>query len=266
MAEASSSTEHRSVIVSDGSHAVDAIALRAALIGWGRMNFRDFPWRFTDDPYCILMAEVMLHRTQARQVVPVYERFIEKYPDLYSLAEASEEELHTVLYSLGLRWRVRLIYEMAAELVDRYRGEIPIDRESLLALPGISDYIASAFRCFAWNQSDALIDTNTVRIVARLFGVPIKDSLRRNKRFMSLVAALVDPEQPKPYNYALLDLANKICLKSKLPVCQSCPVRSQCLHGNSFVSQNLIQVSSFKVAESSKAGEVAERDRHTGFL
>jgi A/G-specific adenine glycosylase len=128
MAEESSSTENRSVIVSDSNHAVDAIAFREVLIGWGRMNFRAFPWRFTDDPYCILMAEVMLHRTQARQVVHVYERFIEKYPDLYSLAKASEEELNTALYSLGLHWRVRLIYEMAAELVDRYRGKIPDSR------------------------------------------------------------------------------------------------------------------------------------------
>jgi A/G-specific adenine glycosylase len=248
MSEASSSTENQSVIVLDGNHAVDAIAFRKALINWGKKNFRAFPWRFTSDPYRILMAEVMLHRTNALQVVPVFERFLERYPDLTTLAEATEKELYEMLYSLGLKWRVRLIYEMAAELVNRLEGQIPADRASLLALPGVSDYIASALRCFAWNQPDALIDTNTVRIVARLFGVPLKDSLRRNKQFMSLTESLVDPEQPKPYNYALLDLANKICLKSQLPVCQNCPVQPQCLYGSNVISQNL-STSSLKVAE-----------------
>lgn len=239
MTEVAPTDRKQPVVVTDGNHSVDAIAFRKALTTWGKENFRAFPWRFTSDPYRILMAEVMLHRTQALQVVPVYERFLKKYPDLQSLAGASEEELHEELYSLGLRWRVRLIHEMAVELVNRYKGKIPIDRESLLALPGISDYIASAFRCFAWKQTDALIDTNTVRIVARLFDVPIKDSLRRNRRFMSLIAALVDLEEPKIYNYALLDLANKICLKSQLPVCRSCPVRSQCLYGSSLLATNL---------------------------
>lgn len=255
MTEGFCSNQNQTTLVSDGCHTVDAIAFRKALITWGKEHFRAFPWRFTSDPYRILMAEVMLHRTQVRQVVPVYERFLKKYPDLQSLAGASEEELHKELYSLGLRWRVRLIQEMAAELVNRYKGKIPIDRESLLALPGVSDYIASAFRCFAWKQTDALIDTNTVRIVARLFGVPIKDSLRRNRRFMSLIAALVDPEEPKIYNYALLDLANKTCLKVQEPLCERCPVQDWCLYGINQVGSENQQVLTRLIATSTTAYE-----------
>jgi A/G-specific adenine glycosylase len=245
-------------LVTEGNHSVDAIAFRRALIDWGQKNFRPFPWRFTSDPYCLLMAEVMLHRTNAPQVVPVYERFIQRYPDLSDLAQATEEELQEILYSLGLRWRVRLIHEMATELASRFNGQIPVERESLLALPGISDYIASALRCFSWNQPDALIDTNTVRIIARLFGVPLRDSLRRNKHFMTLIGSLVDPEQPKPYNYALLDLANKICLKSQLPNCPDCPVRLQCLYGSNLISQNSVSAST-RVAESAETYGIEPR-------
>jgi len=238
MTEVSSSAQDQSATVSHGNHTVDVIAFRKALIDWGKKNFRKFPWRFSSDPYHILMAEVMLHRTKALQVVPVFERFLSRYPSLVALAEASEEDLHEMLYSLGLKWRVHLVHKMAIELVNRHKGNIPIDRESLLALPGVSDYITSAFRCFAWNQPDTLIDTNTVRIVARLFDIPLKDSLRRNKYFIFLIGAMLDPEQPKLYDYALLDLANKICLKSKPPTCLSCPVQPQCLYGLHLLSQS----------------------------
>ncbi len=87
-------------------HTIDAPSFRSKLISWGQENFRSFPWRFTTEPYHILIAEVMLHRTQALQVVPVYTQFLEKYPTLALLTQAKQEELHEVLYSLGLRWRI----------------------------------------------------------------------------------------------------------------------------------------------------------------
>jgi A/G-specific adenine glycosylase len=232
MAEASSSIQNQSVIVSDGKHAVDAIAFRKALIAWGQKNFRVFAWRSTSDPYQVLMAEVMLHRTNALQVVPVYERFLRRYPDLPALAEATEEDLQEMLYSLGLRWRVRLIHEMVADLMQRFNGRIPSEKAHLLSLPGISDYIASAVCCFAWKQPQALIDTNTVRIVARVFNTKITDSLRRNRHFKELLEALVDPAQPASYNYALLDLANKVCFKVQKPDCFRCPLLEYCKHSS----------------------------------
>ena len=177
------------------------------------------------------MAEVMLHRTQARQVVPVYERFVNCYPDLFSLAEATEEDLYEILYSLGLHWRVQLIYKMVADLMTRFSGQIPSAKADLLSLPGISDYITSAVRCFAWQQPDAVIDTNTVRIVGRVFGLQLKDSLRRNRRFKTLIEDLLDSDQPIAYNYALLDLANKVCLKVQEPECIKCPLVEHCQYG-----------------------------------
>jgi A/G-specific adenine glycosylase len=216
---------HSGIFVSEG----DVMAFRRTIIAWGREHFRPFPWRFTADPYRILMAEVMLHRTRAAQVVPVYSKFVGSYPDVPALARATGEELYKTLYPLGLRWRVALIYEMATHLAGRFNGSVPVEKEALLSLPGISDYIASAVRCFAWGYPDFLADTNTVRVVGRMFGLKIRDSSRRNSRFRNILAALVDMEYPRLYNYALLDVADRICVKKRPPECNVCPVAKWCI-------------------------------------
>jgi len=209
-------------------HLVQLPVFRAALLAWGRENFRPFPWRLTNDPYRILMAEVMLHRTQARQVVPIYGRFIAKYPDIDALGCTARADLHEVLYSLGLRWRIDLIHTMAQVLVQHHHGQIPQDKDVLLSLPGVSEYVASAVRCFAWGFPEALIDTNTVRVAGRLFGLEVKDSSRRNRTFRELLTALVDQSDPRAFNYALLDLADEICTKRRPPQCDRCPVAVWC--------------------------------------
>lgn len=223
--------------VEANNHTIDASLLRRAIINWGQTNFRAFPWRLTTDPYSILIAEIMLHRTQATQVEPVYAAFLEQFPDLATLAKASKDELLQSMYSLGLRWRVELLYEMIMELNEEFDGTVPHDRGALLGLPGVSEYIASAVRCFAWNFPDPLIDTNTVRITGRLFGLEIKDSSRRNKQFKQLITALVDPDQPRAYNYALLDLAHLVCLKKRSPLCGECPIQKHCDLGTDILNR-----------------------------
>lgn len=221
-----------SVTAESGGHTIDAADFRTKLIAWGRHNYRPFPWRATRDPYRILISEVMLHRTQAKQVVPVYEYFLRRYPDVRALAQATREDLHAVLFSLGLRHRIDLIHEMAADLMARFEGQVPDAKPDLLSLPGVSEYISGAVRCFAWNLPEALIDTNTVRVVGRLFGLETKDSSRRNRRFRELITELVDPDEPRAYNYALLDLASLVCTKVRPPDCADCPVQNQCLYGS----------------------------------
>ena len=228
-------------LVRAGDHSVDAVRFRRAMIAWGNKYFRAFPWRLTEDPYRILMAEIMLHRTRARQVEPVYERFIERYGNIFALQQITREELNSVLFSLGLRWRIDLIHQMVEELIARFDGQIPHKKTDLLSLPGISDYISSAVRCFAWNQAEPLIDTNTVRVVGRVFGLNIKDSSRRNQSFRELITALVDPFEPRRYNYALLDLADQVCTKKRPPDCGRCPIRKLCLFGMSSLAKSYEQ-------------------------
>lgn len=203
-------------------------AFRHALLRWGERHFRPYPWRQTSDPYLILIAEVMLHRTQASQVMPVYEQFIKLYPDSHVLSKASRRDLQKTLLPLGLRWRIDLIHEMAREMVSRSAGRVPKEQSDLNELPGVSHYIASAVRCFAWNFQEVILDTNTVRVVARLLGLRATDSSRRSRLFRTLAEALIDRGNPRAYNYALLDLADKVCTARKPPVCEHCPVRKWC--------------------------------------
>ncbi|HOS79771.1 MAG TPA: DNA-binding protein [Anaerolineae bacterium] len=204
------------------------VALRLALLQWGTVHFRPFPWRQTQDPYAILLAEILLHRTQVNQMAAGYEQLLAAYPDISTLAAADRKALHMLLFSLGLRWRIDLLLAMAQEITNRFDGRIPTEKAALLSLPGVSEYIASAVRCFAWDQPEALIDTNTVRIIGRLLGWPVKDSSRRNARFREALQTLVDPEAPRAFNYALLDLAHLLCHKRQPPLCGECPLASWC--------------------------------------
>lgn len=206
------------------------VAIQRRLLEWGKAHFRPFPWRQTEDPYRILVAEILLHRTRVHQMKPVYEAFIERFPDVSALARSDREEIHRTLYSLGLRWRVDLFFEMIQVIQNRFEGKIPEKREDLLSLPGVSAYIAGAVRCFAWNQPEVLMDTNTVRITGRLLGWEVKDSSRRSVRFRQALETFLDREHPRDFNYALLDLAHLVCLKRQPPLCGECPLKIWCHH------------------------------------
>ncbi|GIV20582.1 MAG: DNA-binding protein [Armatimonadota bacterium] len=213
----------------------DVVAFRRDLLRWWKDNQRVFPWRQTRDPYRILVAEILLHRTRAEQVVSLYHRFLRRFPDVVRLAVADYQEVEDELRSAGLIWRVRLLYEMAKQIVEKHGGTLPEDSAQLQSLPGISHYIASAVRCFAWGYPEALLDTNTVRIVGRLFGLRITDGSRRSRLFRSVLNRLLDKECPRDFNFALIDLGATVC-RSRNPACLSCPVRMYCSSGMSTVS------------------------------
>ena len=225
------------MIVEANGHAIDSVKLGELLLPWGQDNFRAFPWRTTVNPYRILMSEVMLHRTQAIQVVPVYQSFLMTYPNIAVLANAPLHELQDALFSLGLRWRIDLIHRMASEIMIKWGGHIPVERADLLSLPGISEYIAGAVRCFAWNLPEPLADTNTIRIIGRLFRLATIDSSRRSSRFRTLLNSLIHFDEPRRYNYALLDLADGVCTKKRPPDCHLCPLQSLCQTGISRVAE-----------------------------
>jgi A/G-specific adenine glycosylase len=220
---------HRSAEIGPGQSSA-VLGFRRRLISWGRRHFRGFPWRLTADPYRILLAEVMLHRTQRVQVAQVYRGFVQRYPDAVALGKASRQELQRELGSLGLHWRIDLIHEMAAVLGDRHKGRIPRDKSELSRLPGVGDYIAGAVRCLAWNLPEPLLDTNTVRVVGRLFGLEQRDSSRRNRTFRNLLAGLIDPAEPRAFMYSLLDLADEVCTAKVPPACEKCPVWRWCVY------------------------------------
>jgi A/G-specific adenine glycosylase len=208
----------------------DLRALQRKLLAWGRANRREFPWRESSDPYKVFVAEVLLHRTRADQVVPLYQAAVKQYPTVAALAAADRDAVHRLLHSGGLRWRIDGLLEAVRQIEHRFEGVIPQGRAELETLPGVGHYIATAVRCFAYEQPDAIVDTNTVRVVARLYGQEIKDNLRRNKTFRMLIENLLDDDQAKDFNYALLDLAALVCTP-KEPECGECPVVEFCEYG-----------------------------------
>ena len=214
----------------------DLVSFRRDLFAWWKVNRRLYPWRETRDPYQVIIAEVLLHRTRADQVVPVYLEFLKRYPSVSELAKASAEEIGNLIQSLGLHWRVEMLHDMAQQLHTRFNDQVPTEREDLESLPGVSHYIATAVRCFAYKYTDALLDTNTVRICGRLLGIPVTDGSRRSKKFRNLMENLLDPDHPRDFNFALLDHGALIC-RSRNPLCHKCPVRTHCSCGNNMSGQ-----------------------------
>ena len=201
--------------------------LRNELFNWSINNFRDFPWRKTQDPYKIIIAEIMLHRTKADQVKRVYEEFVGKYPDFNSIIRKNTGEIQTELHSLGLFWRSDLLYRLAKEVVEKYNGILPLEKNKLLGLSGVGNYIASAVLCLGNNIPEPLLDTNTVRVIGRIFGINITDSSRRSKKFYNIMNDLVTCDDPKRISLSLIDFASAVCT-AKNPRHDICPVNSIC--------------------------------------
>lgn len=202
--------------------------IRTELLIWGEQNLRKYPWRETSDPYKIAIAEVMLHRTKADQVMDIYEVFLLKYPDFKSIAKAGREAIKADLKSLGLFWRADLLYEMAIEIVEKYDGKLPVDKKKLMAMPGVGNYISAAILCFGYNLPEPVLDTNTVRVLGRVFGLNITDSSRRSKLFYDIMYDLVNFWDSKTVSFSLIDFANAICIPGEKPICEICNLRDIC--------------------------------------
>jgi A/G-specific adenine glycosylase len=200
------------------------------LLDWFKENQRRFPWREVGNPYYVLASEILLHRTKAGQVLPVYSEFIKRFPTIERLSSAPFDDVRQAVYSLGLNWRTERLHQMAREIVTKYNGKIPFGREELESLPGVSHYIASAVRCFAFGYSEVLLDTNTVRILGRVFGVEVTDGSRRSTRFSELYKLIIEKEHAREFNYAMIDLGALVCTPRD-PQCRICPVIEMCVYG-----------------------------------
>jgi len=197
------------------------------ILTWSKDNLRVFPWRKTSDPYKIFIAEIMLHRTRASQVEDVYNLFINNYSDFKSICDAGKERILYELSGLGLKWRAEFLYEISCILSQEYGEIIPSDKSVLLELPGVGPYISSAFLCFVYDLPEPILDTNTVRVIGRLFGLKITDSSRRSKKFKILMEELVNLGNCRLFSLTLLDFADAIC-KPQNPQCDQCILNDIC--------------------------------------
>ncbi|MEM6280632.1 MAG: hypothetical protein AAF787_00445 [Chloroflexota bacterium] len=200
------------------------------LLAWFAENQRTYPWRYIDNPFHLLMSELMLRRTRADQVVAVYRNFVAKYPDAVTLASADADTVATDLYSLGLAWRIPAFQQLVHTLVTEFDGIVPDDYKALTSLPGVGDYVASAICSFAFGQPIAVIDTNTVRIIGRLYGIEVHAESRRKKDVRQRIQGVMNPDEPALHNFAMLDLAALVCTPSA-PACDACPLQDYCAYG-----------------------------------
>ena len=200
---------------------------RWTLQQWWTLNARPYLWRELSNrtPYRIAIAELMLRRTRADQVAPVYNRFLTAYPDLRSGATADRDEIRRLLYPLGLAWRIDDILAFLREAHDRFGDDLPDDPDTVRTLPGVGDYVGAAIGCFAGNRPVPLIDVNVVRVLGRLFDLNYAGEARRRRPMRDLAMLAMDTERPADYHYALLDFAAKVCVAGR-PRCEICPFRT----------------------------------------
>ena len=203
-------------------------AFRDRLLRWYGRHGRDLPWRKTDDPYHILVSEIMLQQTQVDRVLPKYAEWLVKYPSLRALAAAPETDVAATWYPLGYNIRPRRLQTIAREAVERFGGQLPADEATLLSFKGIGAYTAGAIRSFAFGQRAAILDTNVARVLFRVFVGAGNPKAHATTRHLWMISeALVPRRQVFDFNQALMDLGAMVCV-ARNPRCLVCPMAKGC--------------------------------------
>ena len=186
------------------------------LINWYREHKRELPWRESSDPYLIWISEIILQQTRVVQGYDYFIRFIKRFPDVTSLAEADEDEVMKFWQGLGYYSRARNLHAAARSM----NGVFPKTYPEVLALKGVGEYTAAAICSFAYNMPYAVVDGNVYRVLSRYLGIetPI-DSTEGKKLFASLAGEFLDKSRPAVYNQAIMDFGAIQCTpqNSRLP-------------------------------------------------
>ncbi len=203
-------------------------SVRKQLIAWNEVSQRDFPWKRGNDPYRILISEIMLVQTTAAAVIPHFERFLRRFPDVQALASAEEADVLKAWEGLGYYRRAKHLHAAARALVDRHAGQMPRELNALRALPGVGRYIAGAILSFAFDLPAPIVEANSQRVLARLLAW--RGDLQASASQARLWAAaerLVPPRQAGKFNQALMDLGALVCTP-RSPACLLCPLVALC--------------------------------------
>lgn len=203
--------------------------LAQLLLNWYNINARDLPWRGNPDPYCIWISEIMLQQTRVETVIPYYTRWIKRFPNIASLAGATQQEVLSAWEGLGYYGRARNLHRTAQIISHSLGGKLPADRQALLRLPGIGRYTAGAIASIAFDLDEPTLDGNIRRVLARVFDVDIPVRSPAGERLLwQLAASHLPAGKAGIYNQALMDLGASVCLPAQ-PACAGCPVAELCL-------------------------------------
>lgn len=198
------------------------------LLDWFHDNKRTMPWRSSSDPYKIWVSEIMLQQTRVDQAEPYFNRFIDAFPTVYDLAEASQQEVLKIWEGLGYYSRARHLHHAAKKVVEEFDGNLPNTYEEITELKGVGPYTAAAILSIAFQKPFAAVDGNIIRVLARYFGIEqdVRSSKTKNK-IQDLADSLIDERQPGDFNQSLMELGAMVCTP-KNPTCYECPLQAGC--------------------------------------
>jgi len=202
------------------------------IIRWYNQHKRNLPWRNTTDAYLIWLSEIILQQTRVEQGTPYYNRFVNKYPTVNDLANASIDEVLKLWQGLGYYSRARNLHETAIFIKQSYKGIFPSEYSDIIALKGIGKYTASAIASFAYNKPYPVVDGNVMRVISRLFGIhsPI-NSVEGVNKIYEIVNELIDKQNPSSFNQAMMEFGALQCTPVK-PMCSSCIFINECYSYN----------------------------------
>lgn len=205
---------------------------------WCKLQSRQFAWRLENrSEYEKIIAEILLQRTQAKNVSQIYDRFLKRFPSWESIAKARIGSLENELKPVGLwRQRSQSLKRLAKAIIDN-GGEIPSAREEIDELPGVGQYIANAIELLIYNRSLPLVDVNMARVLERYFGPRKLADIRYDPYLQALSRKVVKCKDPVAINFAVLDFAALVC-KARNPLCKECPLRKTCKYWNTYEQDN----------------------------
>lgn len=223
---------------------------RLHLYKWYDVNRRSLPWRETFNPYYIWLSEVIMQQTKIVQGLSYYLEFVKKYPTVFDLAKASQDDVLSTWQGLGYYSRARNLHEASKYIVNHFAGEFPNKYEDIKKLKGVGDYTAAAIASFAFNLPYVAIDGNFYRVLSRIFGLsePI-DTGKGKKVFETLGIELLDLEDPSKFNNAIMDFGALQCTP-KQAQCETCPFMEVCVaHKSHLVSKLPVKKNKVKVRD-----------------
>lgn len=198
------------------------------LLRWYDKNARQLPWRSDPTPYKVWVSEIMLQQTQVETVIPYFQRFMTRFPNLASLAEADESDVLQAWEGLGYYSRARNLHKAARTVVEDHAGQIPADVATLKSLPGIGAYTAGAIASIAFGAPEPALDANIRRVTIRLLDLHDLPGSETDIKLLNFSHQVLPEERTGDYNQAMMDLGSAVCTPTN-PACQLCPLSSECL-------------------------------------
>lgn len=198
------------------------------LLDWFDKHKREFPFRLYPTPYRVWLSEVMSQQTTMATVLPYYEKFLKRFPDVNAVADTSEAEILTYWQGLGYYSRARYFYKACHKIVGELEGKFPISFLEWKKLPGIGDYTAAAIASICYQEKVPALDGNVIRVLTRFYAIDDRVDLPQVKRYLfTLASEIISAERPGDFNQAMMELGALVC-KPHSPLCSDCPLQKNC--------------------------------------